>query len=148
MPSVSVSAQGEGYVTLRFYQDGSFNYPLVQESNSEGLVCRMDATTLDNKYDSIETLLFANGQPYFQASHQSVNGITLYDVLDTHGNVILSNLHTCYSYYTSSLNSLPEGVFVAQKGFYYGWMDLSGQWVYCQSIFSAATDEDDINYYY
>ncbi len=148
MSSVSVSAQGEDYVALRFNQNGSFDYPLVQEYNAEGLVCQMDATTLDDKYDSIETLLFANGQPYFQASRQSVNGILLYDVLDAHGNVILSNLHTCYSYYTSSLNALPEGVFVAQKGFYYGWMDLSGQWVYCQSIFSAATDEDDINYYY
>lgn len=37
---------------------------------------------------------------------------------------------------------------MAQKGFYYGWMDLNGQWIYCQNIFSAATDEDDVSYYY
>ena len=69
-------------------------------------------------------------------------------MLDITGNVIISGLRTCYSYYTSSLNSLPEGVFVAQKGFYYGWMDLNGDWVYSQDIFSTATDEDDMDYYY
>ena len=44
-------------------------------------------------------------------------------------------LGSCYSDYDNSLNQLPEHVFVAKRGFYYGWMDTNGKWLYCQSIF-------------
>lgn len=91
-------------------------------------------------YYFVASLLFANGQPYFRAQHEGPNGTALSDVLDVQGNVVVAGLPLCYSYYTSSQNALPEGVFVAQKGFYYGWMDLNGQWIYCQNIFSTATD--------
>ncbi len=100
------------------------------------------------KYDYVTSLLFANGQPYFRARYDGPNGASLYDVLDVQGNVAVAGLPLCYSHYTSSQNALPEGVFVAQKGFNYGWMDLNGQWLYCQNIFSAATDEDDMGYFY
>ena len=38
-------------------------------------------------------------------------------------------------YYANSVNGLPEGVFAAVKGFDSGWMDLTGQWLYAESIF-------------
>lgn len=148
MVSAQVSTEGEDYVTLTFGRSNSFDYPLIQYYNADGLIREMDMKAFSEKYDFIASLLFADGQPYFRARYDGPNGLYLTDVLDINGNVIISGLRTCYSYYTSSLNSLPEGVFVAQKGFYYGWMDLNGDWVYSQDIFSTATDEDDMDYYY
>ena len=52
-----------------------------------------------------------------------------------------------YATTTYSANGLPEGVFAASKGFSYGWMDLSGRWLYAESIFASTTDEMD-NYYF
>ena len=45
-------------------------------------------------------------------------------------------------------NALPDHVFAAQRGFYVGWMDTSGNWLYCQSIFSSATADDEPSYGY
>ena len=42
------------------------------------------------------------------------------DVLDENGNIVFYGLGSCYSYYDNSLNQLPEHVFVAKRGFYYG----------------------------
>ena len=44
--------------------------------------------------------------------------------------------------------ALPDHVFAAQRGFYVGWMDTSGNWLYCQSIFSSATADDEPSYGY
>ena len=37
-------------------------------------------------------------------------------------------------------------VFVARRGFYYGWMDTDGNWLYCQSIFSSVNADDELGY--
>lgn len=145
--SVQVSAEGADYVTLTFSRSGSLDHPLVRLYNAEGLIRETDMKDFAEDYYFVAFLLFANGQPYFRAQYEGPNGTSLSDVLDVQGNVVVAGLPLCYSYYTSSQNALPEGVFVAQKGFYYGWMDLNGQWLYCQNIFSAATDEDDVSYY-
>ena len=70
------------------------------------------------------------------------------DLLDSDGAVVLAGLGNCgeYSRYNSSA-PLPAGVFVARKGFDYGWMDVEGNWVYCQSIFTSTSDETN-NYFY
>lgn len=70
------------------------------------------------------------------------------DVLDAGGNVVLQGLSSCTGYYSKSLNALPDHVFAAQRGFYVGWMDTSGNWLYCQSIFSSATADDEPSYGY
>jgi len=44
-------------------------------------------------------------------------------------------------------NGLPEGVFAAVKGFSYGWMDLSGRWLYAESIFASSNDEMDNGFF-
>lgn len=67
-------------------------------------------------------------------------------MLDENGNVVLSGLGSCYSYYANSLNHLPDHVFVAQRGFYYGWMDTDGNWLFCQSIFSSINSDDELGY--
>ena len=41
----------------------------------------------------------------------------------------------------------PTVSFVARKGFEIGWMDLHGQWVYCQNIFYSSGDDAE-NYYF
>ena len=71
---------------------------------------------------------------------------SLCDVLDETGNVVLSGLGSCYSYYSNSLNALPDHVFVARRGFYSGWMDTDGNWLYCRSIFSSVNDDDELGY--
>ena len=68
------------------------------------------------------------------------------DVLDENGNIVFYGLGSCYSYYDNSLNQLPEHVFVAKRGFYYGWMDTNGKWLYCQSIFSSINADDEMGY--
>ena len=70
------------------------------------------------------------------------------DVLDADGKVVLQGLSSCTGYYSNSLNALPDHVFAAQRGFYVGWMDTSGNWLYCQSIFSSATADDVPSYGY
>ena len=67
-------------------------------------------------------------------------------VLDENGNIVFYGLGSCYSYYDNSLNQLPEHVFVAKRGFYYGWMDTNGKWLYCQSIFSSINADDEMGY--
>ena len=68
-------------------------------------------------------------------------------MLDETGNVALGlgDLGGCYSYY-NSLNQLPDHVFVARRGFYYGWMDTDGKWLYCRSIFSSINADDEMGY--
>ena len=67
-------------------------------------------------------------------------------VLDENGNIVFYGLGSCYSYYDNSLNALPDHVFVARRGFYYGWMDTDGNWLYCQSIFSSVNADDELGY--
>ena len=79
------------------------------------------------------------------ANAPSSNG-SMWDVLDENGNIVFYGLGSCYSYYDNSLNQLPEHVFVAKRGFYYGWMDTNGKWLYCQSIFSSINADDEMGY--
>ena len=71
----------------------------------------------------------------------------LYDVLDSDGTVVVSGLRSCAGYYANSVNGLPEGVFAAIKGFESGWMDLTGQWLYAESIFASSNDEMDNGFF-
>ena len=85
---------------------------------------------------------------YFSISYRGPGSTWLYDLLDSDGAVVLAGLGSCgeYSRYNRSA-PLPAGVFVARKGFDYGWMDVEGNWIYCQSIFTSTSDETD-NYFY
>ena len=76
-----------------------------------------------------------------------MGGSYLTDVVDSQGNVVIQGLRSVYGYATNSINGLPQGVFAAQQGFYNGWMDSDGSWVYCQSIFTSTRDETN-NYFY
>ena len=112
----------------------------------EGLVS--DLTHLQDKYYALNYLITTpEGRPLYcgNANAPSSNG-SMCDVLDENGNIVFYGLGSCYSYYDNSLNQLPEHVFVAKRGFYYGWMDSNGKWLYCQSIFSSINADDEMGY--
>ena len=113
----------------------------------EGLVS--DLSSLNETYNYLGYLTTdANGRPLYYGT-RSVPGssyATGCDVLDETGNVVMQGLGSCYSYYDNSLNALPDHVFVARRGFYYGWMDTDGNWLYCQSIFSSVNADDELGY--
>ena len=91
---------------------------------------------------------------YFSIRYRGPGRTWLYDLLDSDGAVVLAGLGSSgeYSRYNSSfyfsiIAPLPAGVVVARKGFDYGWMDVEGNWIYCQSIFTSTSDETN-NYFY
>ena len=84
---------------------------------------------------------------YFYGCYNGPGSSWLYDVLDSDGDVVVSGLRTCAGYYANSVNGLPEGVFAAVKGFESGWMDLTGQWLYAESIFASSNDEMDNGFF-
>ena len=144
--SAQVWAVGEDYVLLMLYPAGGHTPPTIRLYNAKGLVRQIDvsASTPDG-YVYFAPLTIADGHAYFRYGYEGPNNTTLYDVLDESGNAVVKGLSTCYSYYPTGLNALPGGAFVARKGFYFGWMLPSGEWLYRRSIFSTPTDESDTN---
>ena len=103
--------------------------------------------TLEEAYTHYYPLFSTADGLYFYGCCNGPGGSWLYDILDSDGNVVVGGLRSCSTYYADSANGLPEGVFAASKGFSYGWMDLSGRWLYAESIFASTADEMD-NYYF
>ena len=144
--SVMMDSEGNGYVWLELRDNDNYDVTSTRVYGPEGLIS--DLTDLQSKYYAFNYLTTTpEGGPlyYAVAETPSSNG-SLCDVLDENGHVVLSGLGSCYSYYDNSLNQLPDHVFVARRGFYYGWMDTSGNWLYCQSIFSSINADDELGY--
>ena len=145
--SVTMDCEGDGYVWLELRDNDRYETTATRVYGSEGLVS--DLTALQGKYSYINYLTTdPDGRPMFYGSRSAVGSAygNVCDVLDENGNVVLYGLGSCYSYYSNSLNQLPDHVFVARRGFYYGWMDTDGKWLYCQSIFSTLNDDDEMGY--
>ena len=146
--SAMMNNEGDGYVWLELRDNDRYETTATRVYGPEGLVS--DLTHLQSKYYFLNYLTTTpEGRPlyYGTAEAPSRNG-SLCDVLDATGNVALGlgDLGGCYSYYSNSLNQLPDHVFVARRGFYYGWMDTDGKWLYCQSIFSSINADDEMGY--
>ena len=146
--SVMMDNEGDGYVWLELRDNDNFETTATRVYGPEGLVS--DLTHLQGKYYVLNYLTTTpEGRPlYYGTSEAPSSSGTLCDVLDETGNVApgLGDLGSCYSYYGNSLNQLPDHVFVARRGFYYGWMDTNGKWLYCQSIFSSINADDEMGY--
>ena len=144
--SVMMDSAGNGYVWLELRNNDNYETTATRVYGPEGLVS--DLTHLQSKYYALNYLTATpEGRPlYCGVSDTLSNSGSLCDVLDENGNVVLSGLGSCYSYYANSLNHLPDHVFVAQRGFYYGWMDTDGNWLFCQSIFSSINSDDELGY--
>ena len=144
--SVMMDNAGNGYVWLELRNNDSYDVTSTRVYGPEGLVS--DLTHLQETYNYLGYLTTTpEGRPlYYGTSDKLSSSGSLCDVLDETGNVVLSGLGSCYSYYSNSLNALPDHVFVARRGFYSGWMDTDGNWLYCRSIFSSVNDDDELGY--
>ena len=146
---VRMSNCGSGYVWLELQDNDRYETTATRLYGPQGLVS--DLTALQGKYGYINYLTTdPNGRPMFCGIRSAVGSAygNVCDVLDADGKVVLQGLSSCTGYYSNSLNALPDHVFAAQRGFYVGWMDTSGNWLYCQSIFSSATADDEPSYGY
>lgn len=146
---VRMSNYGSGYVWLKLQDNDRYETTATRLYGPQGLVS--DLTALQGKYSYVNYLTTdPDGRPMFYGSRSAVGSAygNVYDVLDADGKVVLQGLASCTRYYSNSLNALPDHVFAAQRGFYVGWMDTSGNWLYCQSIFSSATADDEPSYGY
>ena len=144
---VRMSNCGSGYVWLKLQDNDRYETTATRLYGPQGLVS--DLTALQGKYSYVNYLTTdPDGRPMFYGSRAAAGSAygNVCDVLDENGNVVLSGLGSCYSYYANSLNHLPDHVFVAQRGFYYGWMDTDGNWLFCQSIFSSINSDDELGY--
>ena len=144
--SVMMNNEDNGFVWLELRDNDNFETTATRVYGPEGLVT--DLTDLQDKYYALNYLTTTpDGRPlYCGVADKFTNTTSLCDVLDETGNVVLYGLGSCYSYYNNSLNQLPDHVFVAKRGFYYGWMDTDGKWLYCQSIFSSINADDEMGY--
>ena len=146
---VRMSNCGSGYVWLELQDNDRYETTATRLYGPQGLVS--DLTALQGKYSYVNYLTTdPDGRPMFYGSRAAAGSAygNVYDVLDADGKVVLQGLSSCTGYYSNSLNALPDHVFAAQRGFYVGWMDTSGNWLYCQSIFSSATADDEPSYGY
>ena len=146
---VRMSNYGSGYVWLKLQDNDRYETTATRLYGPQGLVS--DLTALQGKYSYVNYLTTdPDGRPMFYGSRSAVGSAygNVCDVLDADGKVVLQGLSSCTGYYSNSLNALPDHVFAAQRGFYVGWMDTSGNWLYCQSIFSSATADDEPSYGY
>lgn len=146
---VRMSNCGSGYVWLELQDNDRYETTATRLYGPQGLVS--DLTALQGKYSYVDYLTTdPDGRPMFCGSRAAAGSAygSVYDVLDADGKVVLQGLASCAGYYSNSLNALPDHVFAAQRGFYVGWMDTSGNWLYCQSIFSSAAADDEPSYGY
>lgn len=120
--------------------------------DSEIKVCGLDGSVVDitpilSKYTYVSDLAIGENGPLLAGMYDGPGGSTLYDVLDCSGNVLIHGLAACYT--PSYSSDMPQGVFYAQRGFYCGWMDENGEWLYCRSIFSTLqADDESYDYFY
>ena len=146
---VQMNNCGSGYVWLELQDNDHYETTATRLYGPQGLVS--DLTALQGKYSYVSYLTTdLDGRPMFYGSRDAAGSAygNVCDVLDADGKVVLQGLASCTGYYSNSLNALPDHVFAAQRGFYIGWMDTSGNWLYCQSIFSSATVDDEPSYGY
>lgn len=130
-------------------QDDNDNYvnTAIQICGPDGTHKTLDPRTLEEAYTHYYPLFSTADGLYFYGCCNGPGGSWLYDILDSDGNVVVGGLRSCSTYYADSANGLPEGVFAASKGFSYGWMDLSGRWLYAESIFASSNDEMDNGFF-
>lgn len=136
-----------GWVWVAQGDNDNYVNTAIQICGPDGTHKTLDPRTLEEAYTYYYPLFSTADGLYFYGCCNGPGSSWLYDILDSDGNVVVGGLRSCSTYYADRANGLPEGVFAASKGFSYGWMDLSGRWLYAESIFASTADEMD-NYYF
>lgn len=139
--------EGNGWAWVQQDDNDNYDAAAIHICGPDGIHKTLDPAKLNETYNYYSPLLSTEDGIYFYGCYNGPGSSWLYDVLDSDGDVVVSGLRTCAGYYANSVNGLPEGVFAAVKGFESGWMDLTGQWLYAESIFASTADEMD-NYYF
>ena len=139
--------EGNGWAWVEQDDNDSYDATAIHICGPDGIHKTLDPAKLDKTYNYYSPLLSTEDGIYFYGCYNGPGSSWLYDVLDSDGNVVVSGLRTCAGYYANSVNGLPEGVFAAVKGFESGWMDLTGQWLYAESIFASSNDEMDNGFF-
>lgn len=136
-----------GWAWIEQDDNDSYDATAIHICGPDGIHKTLDPAKLNETYNYYSPLLSTEDGIYFYGCYNGPGSSWLYDVLDSDGNVVVSGLRTCAGYYANSVNGLPEGVFAAVKGFESGWMDLTGQWLYAESIFASSNDEMDNGFF-
>lgn len=139
--------EGNGWAWVEQDDNDNYDAAAIHICGPDGIHKTLDPAKLDETYSYYSPLLSTEDGIYFYGCYNGPGSSWLYDVLDSDGDVVVSGLRTCAGYYANSVNGLPEGVFAAVKGFESGWMDLTGQWLYAESIFASSNDEMDNGFF-
>lgn len=139
--------EGNGWAWVEQDDNDSYDATAIHICGPDGIHKTLDPAKLNETYNYYSPLLSTEDGIYFYGCYNGPGSSWLYDVLDSNGDVVVSGLRTCAGYYANSVNGLPEGVFAAVKGFESGWMDLTGQWLYAESIFASSNDEMDNGFF-
>lgn len=139
--------QGNGWAWVEQDDNDNYDAAAIHICGPDGIHKTLDPAKLNETYNYYSPLLSTEDGIYFYGCYNGPGSSWLYDVLDSDGDVVVSGLRTCAGYYANSVNGLPEGVFAAVKGFESGWMDLTGQWLYAESIFASSNDEMDNGFF-
>lgn len=139
--------EGNGWAWVQQDDNDNYDATAIHICGPDGIHKTLDPAKLDETYNYYSPLLSTEDGIYFYGCYNGPGSSWLYDVLDSDGDVVVSGLRTCAGYYANSVNGLPEGVFAAVKGFESGWMDLTGQWLYAESIFASSNDEMDNGFF-
>lgn len=139
--------QGNGWTWVEQDDNDNYDAAAIHICGPDSIHKTLDPAKLNETYNYYSPLLSTEDGIYFYGCYNGPGSSWLYDVLDSDGNVVVSGLRTCAGYYANSVNGLPEGVFAAVKGFESGWMDLTGQWLYAESIFASSNDEMDNGFF-
>lgn len=139
--------EGNGWTWIEQDDNDNYDATAIHICGPDGIHKTLDPAKLNETYNYYSPLLSTEDGIYFYGCYNGPGSSWLYDVLDSDGNVVVSGLRTCAGYYANSVNGLPEGVFAAVKGFESGWMDLTGQWLYAESIFASSNDEMDNGFF-
>ena len=139
--------EGNGWAWVEQDDNDNYDAAAIHICGPDGIYKTLDPAKLNETYNYYSPLLSTEDGIYFYGCYNGPGSSWLYDVLDSDGDVVVSGLRTCAGYYANSVNGLPEGVFAAIKGFESGWMDLTGQWLYAESIFASSNDEMDNGFF-
>lgn len=139
--------EGNGWAWVEQDDNDNYDAAAIHICGPDGIHKTLDPAKLDKTYNYYSPLLSTEDGIYFYGCYNGPGSSWLYDVLDSDGDVVVSGLRSCAGYYANSVNGLPEGVFAAVKGFESGWMDLTGQWLYAESIFASSNDEMDNGFF-
>ena len=129
-----VSVMGaQGGCVLLSVSDADYTVTRSLIYDASGLLYDSDGSG----YDRLMYLTMGPEGPLYNATRQGPGGGWLSDVVDSRGNALLTGLAD-----VSWGDDLPDGVIAARRGFERGYMDLEGNWLYSESVFTSLADED------